>query len=387
LFGPVPVTVITAPVVFECGEVLQPPANVAIVTSNSIAKAACRAPRRLAEGLRRHRPASRSNSPPSTGTNRALVARAGVFEPPAGHFPIPVPDFLPRMLPSVSSVIASIVVAGAPFGVIECGSNSQSIPSGTFEQENCTCWLNPFVGVTVTTARPGCDALTVTLDGETDSVKFPAAAVMLIEAAVEVDVAKFASPPYCAVIECVPVESVDVEKVVEPEPLSVPGPRFVAPSRNITVPVGTFVPFAGVTLAMNVTFVPDVAVAGPVSVVVVEMSAPAFTTSDKAGEVLVENFESPLYFAVMECVPCMRVVVATAAEPPLIVAGAPICVALSKNVMVPVSVPAVADVEVAVNVTVRPTVAGFKDETTVVDVGAVVPALTVWLIVGEVLGA
>jgi hypothetical protein len=38
-------------------------------------------------------------------------------------------------------------------------------------------------------------------------------------------------------------------------------------------------------------------------------------------------------------------------------------------------------------VTVRPTVAGFKDEITVVDVGAVVPALTVWLIAGEVLGA
>src|ERR1700723_1021589 len=212
-----------------------------------MANAACQAPRLFAVPLRRHSPASSSNSHPNSGTNSVFIASAAEFAPPppAVHFPIPAADFLARLLPSASSVIASIVVVGAPFGVTEAGWNPQSIPSGTFEQENCTCWLNPFVGVTVTTARPGCDALTVTLDGETDSVKFPAAAVMLIEAAVEVDVAKFASPPYCAVIECVPVESVDVEKVVEPEPLSVPGPRFVAPSRNITVPVGTFVPLAG----------------------------------------------------------------------------------------------------------------------------------------------
>lgn len=199
------------------------------------------------------------------------------------------PRFLPRLLPSASSVIASIVVAGAPLGVTECGSNSQSIPSGTFEQESCTCWLNPFVGVTVTTAIPGCAAVTVTLDGETDGVEFPVAAVMAIEAAVEVDAAKFVSPPYCAVIECVPVESVEVENVVEPEPLSVPGPRLVAPSKNVTVPVGTFVPLDGRTLAMNVTFVPDAAVAGPVSVVLVEIAVPAFTTCESAVAVLVEN--------------------------------------------------------------------------------------------------
>jgi hypothetical protein len=53
--------------------------------------------------------------------------------------------------------------------------------------------LNPFVGVTVATAIPGCVAVTVTLDGATERVKFPAAGVMLIEAAVEVDAEKFAS--------------------------------------------------------------------------------------------------------------------------------------------------------------------------------------------------
>jgi hypothetical protein len=243
------------------------------------------------------------------------------------------------------------------------------------------------VGVSVTTAMPGCDAVTVTLDGETDSVKFPVAAVMLIEAAVEVDVAKFASPPYCAVIECVPVESVDVEKVVEPEPLSVPGPKFVAPSRNITVPVGTFVPLAGVTLAMNETLAPAVAVAGPVSAVVVETSAAAFTTCDKAGEVLVENFASPLYFAVIECVPCGSVADETVDMPAAIVTGFPICVAPSKNEIVPVNVPAVAEVEVAVKVTDCPTVEGFREDATVVAVAAVPPTFTTCVNAGEVLAA
>ena len=160
--------------------------------------------------------------------------------------------------------------------------------------------MKPFAGVTVTTAIPGFDAVTVTLEGVAESVKLPVAAVMLIETAVEVDPAKVASPPYCAVIECVPAASVEVAKVAEPEPFSVPGPSVVAPSRNITVPVGTFVPLAGVTLAMNETLAPVVPVAGPVNIVVVEISVPAFTVSVRAVEVLVENLVSPLYFAVIE---------------------------------------------------------------------------------------
>ena len=248
--------------------------------------------------------------------------------------------------------------------------------------------MNPFVGVTVTTAMPACDGVTVTLEGDTESVKFPAAAVMLIESPVEVDVEKFASPPYCAVIECVPTDNVEVENVVEPDAFSVPGPKLVAPSRNVTVPVGTFVPLAGVTLAMNVTFAPDVAVAGPVSIVVVPISAPAFTTCESAVEVLVENLASPLYFAVIECVPCASVDDETVAVPAAMVTGLPICVAPSKNEMVPVSVPAVAEVAVAVNVTACPTVDGFADEARVVVVAAVLPpAFTTCDTAVEVLGA
>jgi hypothetical protein len=75
------------------------------------------------------------------------------------------------------------------------------------------------------------------------------------EVALDVLDAKFASPAYFAVIECVPAVSVDVANVATPE-LRVPDPRVVAPSRNVTVPVG--VPPVPVTVAVNVTDWPAV---------------------------------------------------------------------------------------------------------------------------------
>lgn len=60
-----------------------------------------------------------------------------------------------------------------------------------------------------------------------------------------------ASPPYFAVIECVPIVSDEV--VIEPTPLeSVTLPICVAPSKNVTVPVGEL----PVTVAVNVTDCP-----------------------------------------------------------------------------------------------------------------------------------
>jgi hypothetical protein len=71
--------------------------------------------------------------------------------------------------------------------------------------------------------------------------------------------AKFVSPPYAPVIECVPTESVLVLKVATPEALSVPVPRVVVPSRNETVPVGVPVPGAtAATVAVNITDAPIV---------------------------------------------------------------------------------------------------------------------------------
>lgn len=185
-------------------------------------------------------------------------------------------------------------------------------------------------------------------------------------------------------IECVPAASEDVANVAAP-PASVPVPSEVAPSRNVTVPV--IVPaVTEVTVAVNVTFAPVVeGLSEDAASVVVEALVPTFTVCVNAGEVLAVNFVSPLYFAVMECIPCIKVVVESAELPAMIVTGAPICVAPSKNVSVPVSVPAVAEVDVAMNMTFCPTVAGFTEETTVVVVAAVAVALIVCVIAGEVL--
>src|SRR6476619_3775250 len=101
-------------------------------------------------------------------------------------------------------------------------------------------------------------------------------------------------------MECPATDSADVEKVALP-PLSVPVPSVVAPSLNVTVPVG--VPEPGpvaVTVAVNVTdppkfdgFVPDT------TAVVVADCCP---TCDVVDDVLVTKFVSPPYTAVIECV-------------------------------------------------------------------------------------
>jgi capsular polysaccharide biosynthesis protein len=65
----------------------------------------------------------------------------------------------------------------------------------------------------------------------------------------------FASPPYAAVIMCEPTANAAVVNVATPEPLSVPVPRVVPPSLNVTVPVG--VPEVPVTVALNVTGAPE----------------------------------------------------------------------------------------------------------------------------------
>jgi len=61
----------------------------------------------------------------------------------------------------------------------------------------------------------------------------------------------FVLPPYEAVIECEPAASFGLLKVACPL-LSVPVPRVVPPSLNVTVPVAK----KGVTIAVNVTELP-----------------------------------------------------------------------------------------------------------------------------------
>jgi len=63
------------------------------------------------------------------------------------------------------------------------------------------------------------------------------------------DAAKFASPPYAAVIECEPIARDEVVKLATPAEREL-GPSGVVPSRKLTLPVG--VPDAELTVAVNV---------------------------------------------------------------------------------------------------------------------------------------
>ena len=84
--------------------------------------------------------------------------------------------------------------------------------------------------------------------------------------------------------------------VATPVALSVPVPKEVEPSMNVTVPVGTVVPEAGVTVAVNVTDCPACdGLSEVVSVVVVAVS-PVGTRYMILDKLLVELL-SPTYFA------------------------------------------------------------------------------------------
>jgi hypothetical protein len=164
-------------------------------------------------------------------------------------------------------------------------------------------------------------------------------------------------------------------------------PSCVAPSKKLIVPVS--VPAAAeVAVAVNVTFWPTVeGFAADVTAVEVVALVAESTTCETADDVLVAKLASPLYLAAMEWVPWVSVVVENVAMPPLMVTALPNCVAPSKKLIVPVSVPAVVEVAVAINVTFCPTVDGFTDEVSVVEVAAFAVAFTVCVSAGDVLVA
>jgi hypothetical protein len=119
--------------------------------------------------------------------------------------------------------------------------------------------------------EPGATALTVAVndtdwpktDGlvEETTVAVVEARFTVCESAVEVLLfEKFVSPAYSAVMECAGglTASEDVLKVAAPEPFSVPVPSVVAPSLNVTVPLGVPAPGAtALTVAVNVTDWPE----------------------------------------------------------------------------------------------------------------------------------
>lgn len=105
----------------------------------------------------------------------------------------------------------------------------------------------PFLKVTLPVGIPVVDECTVVVnvtaapktDGffEDTSVVVVAAFVTACVIAGDVLAVKFVLPPYTAVIECDPTASVDVVNVALPA-TSEREPRTVAPSLNVTLPVG-----------------------------------------------------------------------------------------------------------------------------------------------------
>lgn len=94
-------------------------------------------------------------------------------------------------------------------------------------------------------------------------------------------------------------------------------PSEVLPSEKVTVPVGVAVapPDVDVMVAVKVTDWPTPA--GLTDEMSAVESAARVTTSLRTDEVLEWKFESPLYCAVMLCVPTARVLLLRVATPPL----------------------------------------------------------------------
>jgi hypothetical protein len=188
--------------------------------------------------------------------------------------------------------------------------------------------------------------------------------------AVEVLGATVLSPPYTAVMRCLPRLRAAVLKVAVPE-VSDPVPRVVVPSLKVTVPVAE----EGVTAAVKVTDWPSVdGFWEEVRTVLLTWR----TVWTSVGDVLPESLASPPYTAVMLWLPTDRLGVMSTAFPAFR-ALVPRLVVPSKKVTVPV---ANDGVTVAVKVTASPTTEGLREEASVV---LVLAWLTIWLRGGDVL--
>src|SRR5213592_4717589 len=165
---------------------------------------------------------------------------------------------------------------------------------------------------------------------------------------------------------------------------SVTTPSEVAPSLNVTVPVGT--PVAGataLTVELKVTVWPTVEGFGEEVRLVLEF--PAFTVCVRTADVLAANVAFPLNAAVREWLPTARVVTLSDALP-LTSVTVPSTVAPSLNVTVPVGTPVAGATAVTVelSVTACPAVDGLGADVRVV---LVLPGFTVCVTAADVLGA
>ena len=152
-------------------------------------------------------------------------------------------------------------------------------------------------------------------------------------------------------IECVPTVSVDVGKVATPPLISVPLPSVVVTSRKVTVPVGVL-EVLDVIVAVNVTGAPLDAEAAELSNA--EVVAAGVMVCVTAAEVLPARFALPSYLAVIECAPAVSIEVARVATPLLFSVPVPIVFVPSMKATVPVGVPLLPAMTVAVHVTAVP---------------------------------
>lgn len=141
----------------------------------------------------------------------------------------------------------------------------------------------------------GFPAGTVTLPGLAAIVKLGAKTIWLKTA--DMLAAKFESPAYAAVIECIPAKSVEVVNAATAPLFSVPAPSVIVPSRKVTVPVG--VPeVLDVIVAVKVTGAPLEAEGAELSNAAVV--ATAVIVSMIAAEVLLAKLALPAYLQVIE---------------------------------------------------------------------------------------
>src|ERR1700735_93330 len=119
------------------------------------------------------------------------------------------------------------------------------------------CGATPAVNVTF------CPLVNCVADAESEvAVAVFAAAATVKGTAADVDAEKLALPAYTAATECEPTARLEVVNVAAPEEFSVPVPICVAPSLNVTEPVGTPDPETRAIEAVNVTVCPKVICAG-----------------------------------------------------------------------------------------------------------------------------
>jgi hypothetical protein len=172
---------------------------------------------------------------------------------------------------------------------------------------------------------------------------------------------KLPSPPYCAVIVCVPRESDEVvHAACSPDKLTLEH-SVVPPSLKVTLPVGVPV-VTLLTVAVKVMDVPTIAGLAEETSAVCELSFSETIWSAESVPVLGLKLVSPPYSAVMVCVPAESAEVAHAACSADKATFEQIGVTPSLKVMLPVGLPAETALTVAVKVTACPTVDGFAEE-------------------------